>query len=61
VCDQSTENEAVAGLAEPWRRRILLPERGATAVGRKCGRNAGPWVYTLGVPDVKTEILVKVN
>ena len=25
--DQSTENEAVAGLAEPRRWRILLPER----------------------------------
>jgi hypothetical protein len=51
--DQSTENEAVAGLAEPRRRRILLPERGTAAVRRKCGRNVGPWVYTVGVPDVK--------
>jgi hypothetical protein len=56
VCDQSTENEAVAGLAEPRRRRILLPERGTAAVRRKCGRNVGPWVYTVGVRDVKMEI-----
>ena len=47
----------VAGLAEPRRRRILLPERGAAAVGgRECGRNVGPWVYTVGVRDVKMEI-----
>jgi hypothetical protein len=46
----------VAGLAEPRRRRILLPERGTAAVRRKCGRNVGPWVYTVGVRDVKMEI-----
>jgi HSP20 family molecular chaperone IbpA len=45
-----------AGLAEPRRRRILLPVRGAAAVGRECGRNVGPRVYTVGVRDVKTEI-----
>jgi HSP20 family protein len=31
--------------------------RGAKmTVGRKCGRNGDPWVYTVGVRDVKMEI-----
>jgi len=42
----------VARLAEPRRRRILLPEGGA-AVGRECGRNVGAWVYIVGGRDVK--------
>jgi hypothetical protein len=24
--------------------------------GRKCGRNVGFWVYTVGVPDIEMEI-----
>jgi len=43
----------VARLAEPRRRRILLPEGGAAAVGRECGRNVGAWVYIVGGRDVK--------
>ena len=55
----------VAGLAELRRRRILLPERGAAPwgetrgtrmLGRECGRNVSPRVYTVGVRDVKMEI-----
>ena len=57
MCDQSTENEAVAGLAELRRRRGSCFLRGVQLpVGRKYGRNGGPWVYTVGVPDIEMEI-----
>ena len=35
---------------------VSRPERGTAAGGRKCGRNVGPWVYTVGVRNVNMEI-----
>jgi hypothetical protein len=49
----------VAHLAEPRRWRILLPEGGAAAVGRECGRNVGPWVYLVGRRDVKRRFKIR--
>lgn len=43
----------------PGKATLRLMAGGTAAVGRKCGRNVGPWVYTVGVPDVKMEISEK--